>query len=235
MTTAHDNPDFKVADLSLAEFGRKEIAAGRARDARSDGDARRVRRHPAPRRRPDHRVAAHDGPDGGAHRDADRPRVPRCAGPAATSSRPRTMRPPPWPSDPTGPPTTPRGCRCSPGRARASSEYWWCTEQALRWPGEGGPTMILDDGGDATLLVHKGVEFEKAGAVPDPSTADSEEFAVVLDAAHQEPRARTSSAGRRSPTPSRGSPRRPPPACTASTRCSAPASCSSPPSTSTTR
>jgi hypothetical protein len=47
------------------------------------------------------------------------------------------------------------------------------------WPGE-GPTMILDDGGDATLLVHKGVEFEKAGAVPDPSTADSEEFAVVL-------------------------------------------------------
>ena len=58
-------------------------------------------------------------------------------------------------------------------------EYWWCTEQALLWPGE-GPTMILDDGGDATLLVHKGVEFEKAGAVPDPSTADSEEFAVVL-------------------------------------------------------
>ena len=58
-------------------------------------------------------------------------------------------------------------------------EYWWCTEQALLWPGD-GPTMILDDGGDATLLVHKGVEFEKAGAVPDPSTADSEEFAVVL-------------------------------------------------------
>jgi adenosylhomocysteinase len=59
-------------------------------------------------------------------------------------------------------------------------EYWWCTEQALVWP-DGGPNMILDDGGDATLLVHKGVEFEKAGAVPDPSTAESEEFRIVLE------------------------------------------------------
>src|SRR3954470_7421952 len=59
-------------------------------------------------------------------------------------------------------------------------EYWWCTEQALAWPDADGPNMILDDGGDATLLVHKGGEFEKAGAVPDPSTADSEEFEVVL-------------------------------------------------------
>jgi adenosylhomocysteinase len=60
-------------------------------------------------------------------------------------------------------------------------EYWWCTEQALTWPGADGPNMILDDGGDATLLVHKGVEFEAAGAVPDPSTADSEEFRIVLE------------------------------------------------------
>ncbi|WP_405804720.1 adenosylhomocysteinase [Streptomyces sp. NBC_00210] len=59
-------------------------------------------------------------------------------------------------------------------------EYWWCTEQALTWPGHPGPNMILDDGGDATLLVHKGVEFEKAGKVPDPSTADNEEFRIVL-------------------------------------------------------
>src|SRR5262245_24876387 len=59
-------------------------------------------------------------------------------------------------------------------------EYWWCTEQALMWPGGGGPNMLLDDGGDATLLIHKGVEFERAGAAPDPSTADNEEFAVVL-------------------------------------------------------
>ncbi len=60
-------------------------------------------------------------------------------------------------------------------------EYWWCTEQALNWPDSEGPNMILDDGGDATLLVHKGVEFEAAGAVPDPATADSEEFRIVLE------------------------------------------------------
>jgi adenosylhomocysteinase len=60
-------------------------------------------------------------------------------------------------------------------------EYWWCTEQALLWPDGEGPNMILDDGGDATLLVHKGVEFEAAGAVPDPASADSEEFRIVLE------------------------------------------------------
>src|SRR5215213_4179985 len=59
-------------------------------------------------------------------------------------------------------------------------EYWWCTEQALTWPDGEGPNMILDDGGDATLLVHKGVEFEAAGALPDPSTADNEEFRIIL-------------------------------------------------------
>ncbi len=60
-------------------------------------------------------------------------------------------------------------------------EYWWCTEQALAWPDGGGPNMILDDGGDATLLVHKGREFEQAGAVPDPASADSEEFRIILE------------------------------------------------------
>ncbi|MFJ6101318.1 adenosylhomocysteinase [Streptomyces sp. NPDC092359] len=60
-------------------------------------------------------------------------------------------------------------------------EYWWCTEQALTWPDADGPNMILDDGGDATLLVHKGVEYQKAGAVPDPSTADNDEFRVILE------------------------------------------------------
>jgi adenosylhomocysteinase len=74
----------------------------------------------------------------------------------------------------------PKGVPVFAWKGETLEEYWWCTEQALLWPGEGGPNMILDDGGDATLLVHRGVEFEKAGAVPDPSTADSEEFAVVL-------------------------------------------------------
>jgi len=59
-------------------------------------------------------------------------------------------------------------------------EYWWCTEQALRFPDGGGPNMILDDGGDATLLLHKGVEFERAGAVPDPASAENEEFRLIL-------------------------------------------------------
>jgi adenosylhomocysteinase len=59
-------------------------------------------------------------------------------------------------------------------------EYWWCTEQMLTWPGHDGPNMILDDGGDATMLVLKGAEFEKAGAVPDPEQAESAEFKVFL-------------------------------------------------------
>ncbi|MDZ7751796.1 MAG: adenosylhomocysteinase [Gammaproteobacteria bacterium] len=59
-------------------------------------------------------------------------------------------------------------------------EYWWCTEQALTWPGDDGPNMILDDGGDATLLVHKGTEFEKAGAVPDAAADDPEEWRVIV-------------------------------------------------------
>ena len=60
-------------------------------------------------------------------------------------------------------------------------EYWWCTEQALVWPDGGMPNMILDDGGDATLLLHKGVEFEKAGAVPAPKAGDNEEWIAILD------------------------------------------------------
>jgi adenosylhomocysteinase len=59
-------------------------------------------------------------------------------------------------------------------------EYWWCVDQTLRWQGQDGPNMILDDGGDVTLLVHKGVEYEKAGAVPDPESADNEEMKVIL-------------------------------------------------------
>ncbi|MEU4697261.1 adenosylhomocysteinase [Nonomuraea dietziae] len=60
-------------------------------------------------------------------------------------------------------------------------EYWWCTEQALTWPGGEGPNMILDDGGDATLLVHKGAEYEKAGAVPSATESDPEEWHVIID------------------------------------------------------
>jgi len=80
---------------------------------------------------------------------------------------------------PDGTPQDPRGIPVFAWKGETLEEYWWCTEQALTWPGD-GPNMILDDGGDATLLVHKGAEFEKAGAVPDPATADSEEFQYIL-------------------------------------------------------
>jgi adenosylhomocysteinase len=78
-----------------------------------------------------------------------------------------------------GTPEEPRGVPVFAWKGESLEEYWWCTDQALSWPGD-GPNMILDDGGDATLLVHKGAEFEAAGAVPDPGSADSEEFRVVL-------------------------------------------------------
>ncbi len=81
---------------------------------------------------------------------------------------------------PAGTPTAPAGVPVFAWKGETLEEYWWCTERALRWPDAAGPTMILDDGGDATLLVHKGFEFERAGAVPAPETADTEEYAVVL-------------------------------------------------------
>ena len=103
-------------------------------------------------------------------------------------------------------------------------------------PTASGPNMILDDGGDATLLVHKGVEFEAAGAVPDPTDrADSEEYAVVLDVLRRSLAERPAAVDRGSPRASRASPRRPPPACTGSTRCAEAARCCSRRSTSTTR
>jgi adenosylhomocysteinase len=81
---------------------------------------------------------------------------------------------------PEGTAADPKGIPVFAWKGESLEEYWWCTEQALCWPADGGPTMILDDGGDATLLVHKGVEYEKDGKVPDPTTAESEELAVVL-------------------------------------------------------
>jgi adenosylhomocysteinase len=60
-------------------------------------------------------------------------------------------------------------------------EYWWCTEQMMTWPDGQMPNMILDDGGDATLLVHKGAEFEKAGSIPETKPDDNEEWAAILD------------------------------------------------------
>jgi adenosylhomocysteinase len=86
---------------------------------------------------------------------------------------------------PDGTPDDPRGIPVFAWKGETLEEYWRCTELALTWPDEDGattgPNMILDDGGDATLFVHKGAEYEKAGGVPSPSEEDPEEWVIILD------------------------------------------------------
>jgi adenosylhomocysteinase len=81
---------------------------------------------------------------------------------------------------PNGTQENPQGVPVFAWKGETLEEYWWCTDQMMTWPDGDGPNMILDDGGDATLLVHKGVEYEKAGAVPDPTSATNAELAIVL-------------------------------------------------------
>jgi len=84
---------------------------------------------------------------------------------------------------PNGTPENPSGVPVFAWKGETLEEYWWCTSQIFDWSAEGfnGPNMILDDGGDATILVHKGREFELAGAVPDATATDSHEWTVILD------------------------------------------------------
>jgi adenosylhomocysteinase len=82
---------------------------------------------------------------------------------------------------PDGTPENPRGIPVFAWKGETMEEYWWCANQALTWPGETGPNMILDDGGDATMIVHKGAEYEKAGAVPSAAEDDAEEWLIILD------------------------------------------------------
>ena len=178
MTTITDG-DFKVADLSLAAFGRKEI-----------------------------QLAEHEMPGLMATR-AEYADAQPLAGARITGSLHMTIQTAVlietltalgaevrWVScnifstqdhaaaavavGPEGTVDDPKGVPVFAWKGETLEEYWWCTEQALRWPDGGGPNMILDDGGDATLLVHKGVEYERAGAVPADSEDDPEEWGYVL-------------------------------------------------------
>src|SRR5882762_2781183 len=170
--------DFKVADLSLAEFGRKEIT---------------LAEHEMPGLMSIRREFAATQPLAGARIMGSLHMTVQTAVLIETLvALGAEVR---WVScnifstqdhaaaaiavGPNGTPENPQGIPVFAWKGETLEEYWWCTEQALTWP-DGGTNMILDDGGDATLLVHKGVEYEKAGAVPDPATADSEEFAVIL-------------------------------------------------------
>jgi len=181
-----ENLPFKVADLSLAEFGRKEIT-----------------------------LAEHEMPGLMAVR-AEYARTQPLRGARVTGSLHMTVQTAVlietlvalgaqvrWAScnifstqdhaaaavvvGPDGTPGNPRGVPVFAWKGETLPEYWWCTDQALTWPVEGageaggGPNMLLDDGGDATLLVHQGAEYEKAGAVPLATDEDPEELAVILD------------------------------------------------------
>jgi adenosylhomocysteinase len=171
-------PDFKVADLSLAVFGRKEI---------------QLAEHEMPGLMAMRREYGAEQPLRGARITGSLHMTIQTAVLIETlTALGAEVR---WAScnifstqdhaaaaiavGPHGTPENPQGVPVYAWKGETLEEYWWCTEQALNWP-DGGPNMILDDGGDATLLVHKGVEYEKAGAVPDPSTAPNEELAIVL-------------------------------------------------------
>ncbi|HEX2298504.1 MAG TPA: adenosylhomocysteinase, partial [Pseudonocardiaceae bacterium] len=82
---------------------------------------------------------------------------------------------------PHGSPEQPGGVSCFAWKGESLEEYWWCTERMLTWPDGEGPNMILDDGGDATLLVHKGATFERAGVVPSAEEDDPDEWKVFLE------------------------------------------------------
>jgi adenosylhomocysteinase len=90
-----------------------------------------------------------------------------------------------------GTPANPKGIPVFAWKGETLEEYWWCTVEALRWPDGSGPIQIVDDGGDATLFVHKAFEFEAAGKVPEfNAKTDPKEWGVILDVLRAELKAR---------------------------------------------
>ncbi|WP_431036147.1 adenosylhomocysteinase [Streptomyces sp. P6-2-1] len=183
MTSATTPQDFKVADLSLADFGRKEIT---------------LAEHEMPGLMALRAEYAESQPLKGARITGSLHMTVQTAvlieTLVALGARVR------WAScnifstqdhaaaaiavGPHGTPDNPQGVPVYAWKGESLEEYWWCTEQALTWADAptGGPNMILDDGGDATLLVHQGVRYEKEGRVPDPATeAENDEHRVILE------------------------------------------------------
>ncbi|WP_328639012.1 MULTISPECIES: adenosylhomocysteinase [Streptomyces] len=186
MTTVDNRQDFKVADLSLAEFGRKEIT---------------LAEHEMPGLMSIRKEYAETQPLAGARVTGSLHMTVQTAVLIETLvALGAEVR---WAScnifstqdhaaaaiavGPNGTVDNPQGVPVFAWKGETLEEYWWCTEQALTWPNTptGGPNMILDDGGDATLLVHKGVEYEKAGKVPSVDTAESDEHRCVLELLHR--------------------------------------------------
>src|SRR6201992_2136102 len=172
--------DFKVADLSLADFGRKEIT---------------LAEHEMPGLMSIRREYADSQPLKGARVTGSLHMTIQTAVLIETLvSLGAEVR---WAScnifstqdhaaaaivvGPEGTPEDPQGIPVYAWKGETLEEYWWCTEQALSWPDGNGPNMILDDGGDATLLVHNGTQYEADGQVPDPSTAENDEHRVILE------------------------------------------------------
>src|SRR5437016_6135110 len=172
--------DFKVADLSLADWGRKEIAI-----AESEMPALMAIRQEYAARQPlkGARIT------GSLHMTIQTAVLIETLTALGAEVR--------WAScnifstqdhaaaaavvGPNGTPENPQGVPVYAWKGETLEEYWWCLEQTLHWPDGGGPNTFLDDGGDATLYVHKGVEFERDGEVPQPAKTDSEEYAVILE------------------------------------------------------
>jgi adenosylhomocysteinase len=179
MSTTVQKADFKVADLSLAGFGRKEI---------------QLAEHEMPGLMATRAEFADSQPLKGAKITGSLHMTIQTAVLIETlTALGADVR---WAScnifstqdhaaaaivvGPDGTPEEPQGIPVFAWKGETLEEYWWCTEQALSWPDADGPNMILDDGGDATLLVHDGAKFEAAGAVPDPSTSENDEHRVIL-------------------------------------------------------
>jgi adenosylhomocysteinase len=170
MTTLTETTDYKVADIGLADFGRKEITLA---EHEMPGLMAMRREYGASKPLKGARIS------GSLHMTVQTAVLIETLLELGAEVR--------WAScnifstqDHAAAAIAAAGVPVFAWKGETLEEYWWCTEQMLSWPGTAGPNMILDDGGDATMLVLKGAEFEKAGAVPDPEQAESAEFKVFL-------------------------------------------------------